>query len=84
MLDGYFIGYCYFEAMKQEIRREFTFRSEILRSVDMFFKGLSPSKTRVGVHVRGTDHNTTSRRERHQGTPPVLPQRHECLQELVQ
>ena len=71
MLDGYFIGYCYFEAMKQAIRREFTFRSGILRSVDMFFKGLSPSKTRVGIHVRGTDHNTTSRRELGQGTPPA-------------
>jgi galactoside 2-L-fucosyltransferase 1/2 len=71
MLNGYFTSFRYFEKFKLEIRREFTFKDDVMEKVHKFFESVEYVHTRVGVHIRGTDHNTTAQLNSGTGTPPL-------------
>ena len=73
-LIGYFQSYTYFNKEFDQLRKEFTFRENIMKTVRGFFAnktGKARNIVRVGIHIRRTDMNTPLKIRQGYGTPPV-------------
>jgi galactoside 2-L-fucosyltransferase 1/2 len=63
----------YFHKNTARIRQDFIFRKSVMRSTDAFWDslGIINNVTTVGIHIRGTDYNTTERIRKGFGAPPT-------------
>ena len=73
VLDCRCLSLRYFQSMAPSIRDNFKFRRSVIRSITAFWDKLGTviNSVTVGIHVRGTDYNTTERIQKGFGTPPA-------------
>ena len=98
VLGGYFQSHKYFEVAKSDLRKEFTFTSEVEHNVKSYFNDIVPEKwqnttfVRVGIHVRRTDMSTEERQKMGYISPPpsyysnameYFIKKYECVQFIV-
>ena len=76
MLIGYFQSHKYFEQVKNDLRKEFVFESQVLANVSKYFQSIAPKQwqtqtfIRVGIHVRRMDIASKSWQENGWLSPP--------------
>jgi hypothetical protein len=55
---GYFQSEKYFQHIKEEIRKDFTFKDFIIANCNNFLKGVADLKNTIALHIRRTDYLT--------------------------
>ena len=71
LIHSYLVGYHKFSPVRHKVRKEFQFSDAFLKSIRSFVSSQTNSTVHIGVHIRGTDMNSTYYRDRLLGTPPV-------------